>query len=218
MDDKSADMLWSQSWVSPAMTEGVATRIPTTLRRSTAPNQDAAGVDAQPGVCLPLLDARHWPQGHAEDGLQGFVLSLRFSPNLTIHFKGNNHKYCRPPDRLHGTRRRPPDRLHGTFCRACRPPAAAKKKLIHAVCFLLFTTVVVFFVACMCVFLCVACICFLCVACMFFFCVACIFLCVACMCFVCPQHLWQCASWSIVNTTYSKACLIASKRQSKRQP
>ena len=51
---------------------------------------------------------------------------------------------------------------------------------------------------------------FLCVSCMFCVC-GMHFLCVACMCFVCPQHLWQCASWSIVNTTYSnttysKAC------------
>ena len=50
---------------------------------------------------------------------------------------------------------------------------------------LLFTTVV---------FLCVACMCFLC--------------CPWCGCFVCPQPLWKCASWSIVNITYSNACLI----------
>ena len=46
------------------------------------------------------------------------------------------------------------------------------------------------------------------------------FLCVACMCvlfahgvgvFVCPRHSWQCASWSIVNITYSKAYLILSR-------
>ena len=40
---------------------------------------------------------------------------------------------------------------------------------------------------------------------------ACVLCCPWCGCFVCPQHLWQCASWSIVNITYSKACLILSR-------
>ena len=84
---------------------------------------------------------------------------------------------------------RAPVHVQGPCCvrrRACSPAAAANKNTCTP-CVLLCTTVV--FVRGMHVFLC----------------------CPWCGCFVCPQHLWQCASWSIVNITYSKACLILSR-------
>ena len=104
---------------------------------------------------------------------------------------------------------RPPDRLHGTFCRACRPPAAAKNNSYTPCVFVIYHRRGLFsWHACVCFCAWHA---FVFVRGMHVFLRGMHFLCVACMCFVCPQHLWQCASWSIVNTTYSKACLIASR-------